>query len=111
MKMSKVNSLPAQFDPCAFQVTVQPFGTIGIVQGCLFQYPCWIGILSLALNTDVFQEAILNKLEEGDLDAKFLDLQSGEAWIGKLSDLALPRQNYPWLELKWHDDRPRHKIR
>jgi hypothetical protein len=101
-----MTTLPDHFETCRIEIEVISFGMLGTIVGLLFRYPCWIGILEPAPTFSAWREELLNKLEYGDLDILLRDLASGETWSGTMSDLMLPKPDYPWYELKWYDDRP-----
>jgi len=101
-----MNALPKPFEPCRYKVEIELLGTLGTITGYLFHYPCWIGILDPVPTFATWQEELLNRLEYEDIVIQLQDLGSGEVWLGMMSDLTPPAPDYPWHELKWHDNRP-----
>jgi hypothetical protein len=102
-----MNKFPNHFKKCNIVISAEILGTIGVVKGILFHYPCWIGILEPSVTFDSYKKELVNKLEKGDLDIHLHDLVSDETWQGKMSDLSLPSNVSPWHEIKWYDDKPR----
>lgn len=100
-----MHSLPDNFDPCEIEIQSEDYGILGIIIGQMFHYPCWIGILEPSNDLNTQLENLLFHIETSDISIRLRNQYNDEVWEGSISDIRMPDQGHPYIELKWYDTR------
>lgn len=100
-----MHSLRDSFEPCEIEIQSKDHGKLGIIIGQMFHYPCWIGILQPSKDLNIQLESLLLNIETSDISIRLKNQFSDEEWEGSISDIRMPDQEHPYIELRWYDTR------